>query len=65
MVRRSVDPLHMTAPERDRWAVYCPEHGHVALDGEEYDRQMWAVDSLWKCPVCKRDSTWDGADEYE
>jgi hypothetical protein len=46
------------------WAVICPEHGQVFLKDAEYDMQMGAPDSLWKCPLCGRASEWDD-DNYE
>jgi hypothetical protein len=45
------------------WAVICPEHGKVYLTKENYNRQMRASDSTWRCPAgCHAE--WDD-DNYE
>lgn len=55
---------------RTPWAIWCrdsdPEFSHnlVYLTKDEYDRQMNAPDSLWKCPICRCSADWDD-DNYE
>ena len=57
---------------RTPWAVHCegpfdmPGYGCglVYLTKQEYDRQMDAPDSLWKCPLCRYSAQWDD-DNYE
>jgi hypothetical protein len=49
------------------WAVICPTHGKVFLDGEEYFAQVeWdaVADISWVCPICDSDSEWDD-DNYK
>lgn len=56
----------MSQPKRKQtpWAVICREHGQVFLTDEEYDSQMDAPDSVWKCPLCGRSAEWDD-ENYE
>lgn len=55
---------------RTPYAVVCtdsdPElsHGLVYLTQEEYNRQLSATDSLWKCPICRCSAQWDD-ENYE
>ena len=52
------------------YAVLC-DHG--ALDNpqrcyltrQEYDYQIRRPDSLWKCPICKREASWDDLNHEE
>ena len=46
------------------YMVNCPRHGKIYLTHEEYERQMWQMNSLWKCPICGRTSQWDD-DNYD
>jgi len=45
-------------------AVLCHEHGQQFLTDEQYNAQMMAADSLWICPVCGKNASWDD-DHYE
>jgi len=42
-----------------RYAVICQVHGRVYMTKEEYDRQIWDADDLWKCPECGSTATFD------
>ena len=44
--------------------IVCRLHGHIDIDQNNYRAQMAAVDSLWKCPVCKQVAEFDDA-RYE
>ena len=52
--------------ERTAYAVNClgpwdmPGHGCglVYLTEAEYNRQMDAPDSTWRCPLCRYDASW-------
>ena len=46
------------------WAVRCPQHGLVFLDGPEYDRQMRKPDSTWHCPIDGEHAWWSD-DNYD
>lgn len=41
--------------------LWCPAHGAVLIDEQEYTRQLDRPDQRWKCG-CGRDAQWD--DEY-
>jgi endogenous inhibitor of DNA gyrase (YacG/DUF329 family) len=40
-------------------AVHCFNCGDVALTDEEYDEQMCNPDSLWECPLCGEQASWN------
>jgi len=46
------------------YAIHCPKHGKVYLSHHNYNRQMWQMDSLWRCPLCGRVAQWDD-DNYD
>ncbi len=47
------------------FAIDCyGDCGKVYLSEEEYDRQMMAVDSTWKCPICRCEAYFDD-DNFE
>lgn len=39
--------------------VICPFHGRQGLTERDYDEQMDAPDSRWRCPVCLNVAEWD------
>lgn len=41
------------------YAVICPVHSYVFLKQREYDDQLAAVDTPWRCPACGQDAEWD------
>lgn len=41
------------------YAVICPQHSKVYLTHTEYIQQLDKPGTLWKCPLCRRDSDWD------
>ncbi len=47
-----------------RYAVICLTHGRVFLSREEYNLQMRAVSSHWKCPRCNATCEFDD-DNYD
>lgn len=56
--------------KRTPWAIICKDdypdlsHGLVYLTKDEYERQLSAPHSLWKCPICRCSAQWDD-DNYE
>lgn len=53
------------------YAVWCtglmeevPSCGKQFLSEEEYDRQMSRPNSMWRCPACGAEATWDD-EHYE
>jgi hypothetical protein len=46
------------------WAIICREHKQVFLTKREYEAQMSKPDSLWMCPLCGDNASWDD-DNYE
>lgn len=48
-----------------RITVVCPNrHGVTELTSEQYGQQLARPDSLWACPICNRDASWNGI-EYQ
>lgn len=55
--------------ENSPWAVICPRHGRVYMTREVYELQLRAHDSLWLCPQCGQESTfddetWEASDDF-
>ena len=49
---------------KTQYRVLCPSCGPHYLTNEAYNKQMFAMNSLWKCPVCGAVSQWDD-DHYD
>jgi hypothetical protein len=65
-------PIDTHGRPRTPYAVICegpwdmPGHGHglVYLTRDEYNRQMDASDTRWKCPMCRYEAQWSD-ENYE
>lgn len=55
----NIKPGPGTSPLPTPYAVRCPRHGLVHLTKKEYEQQMMAANSLWKCPTCGMAAQWD------
>ncbi len=36
--------------------IICPVHNNVDISKENYVKQIFSADELWKCPICDADS---------
>jgi hypothetical protein len=46
------------------YGIICDNCGKQGLTQQNYEKQMWNADALWKCPNCGDTATWDD-DRYE